>query len=98
MTPEAVSTAAVVKRTIHVNVPIDRAFRVFTEKMGDWWPASHHIAKTPFVEVVVESRAGGRWFERDERGNECDWGRVLHWEPPKQLLVSWHLQPDWQCR
>jgi uncharacterized protein YndB with AHSA1/START domain len=96
MTPDAVPTAAVVKRTIRVNVPIDRAFRVFTEKMGTWWPATHHIAKTPFVEVVVEPHSGGRWFERDANGSVCDWGRVLVWEPPKHVVVSWHLQPDWQ--
>jgi hypothetical protein len=60
MTSEAAPTAAAVKRTIRVNVPIERAFRVFTEKMGTWWPGTHHIAKTPFVEVVVEPHAGGR--------------------------------------
>lgn len=85
-----------VRRTVHVNVPVERAFRVFTEKMGTWWPTTHHIAKTPFVEVVVEPYAGGRWFERDASGKECDWGRVLVWEPPKHVVVSWHLQPDWQ--
>jgi uncharacterized protein YndB with AHSA1/START domain len=95
MTPEA-SPIAVVKRTIRVNVPIETAFRVLTERMGTWWPATHHIGKTPFTEIVVEPRVGGRWFEHDSSGAECDWGRVLVWEPPKKLVVSWHLQPDWK--
>lgn len=95
MTPEPALMASV-KRTLRVNVPIDRAFRVLTQRMGSWWPASHHIGKTPFAEIVVEPHAGGRWFERDANGAECGWGTVLVWDPPKQLLLSWHLQPDWQ--
>lgn len=94
MTTQAIPTAAV-KRTLHVGVPIEFAFRALTERMGEWWPATHHIAKTPFAEIVVEPRVGGRWFERDAQGAECDWGRVLVYDPPKRLVVSWHLQPDW---
>jgi uncharacterized protein YndB with AHSA1/START domain len=94
MYPEA-APMAVVKRTIRVAVPIEKAFQVFVEKMGAWWPATHHIAKEPFQEIVVEPHEGGRWFERDSNGIECDWGRVLLWEPPRRLILSWHLQPDW---
>jgi len=95
MTPQAQSAASV-KRTLRVGVPIDRAFRVLTEKMGAWWPATHHIGKTPFTEVVVEPRAGGRWFERGSDGAECEWGTVLVYEPPKRVVFSWHLQKDWK--
>lgn len=87
---------AVIKRTIRVDVPIERAFQVFVERMGDWWPATHHIAAEPFSEVVVEQREGGRWFERAKNGAECEWGRVLLWQPPRRLILSWHLQPDFK--
>lgn len=96
MTPEPAATATAVTRTLRVAVPIDRAFRVFTEKMHTWWPASHHIGKVPFAEIVVEPHAGGRWFERGNGGEECDWGKVLVWEPPKRVVFSWNLQTDWQ--
>lgn len=86
----------VVRKTIKVEAPIERAFAVFTEKMGTWWPATHHIAKEPFVAVVIEPRSGGRWFERDAQGSECQWGGVLAWEPPKRVVLSWHLGPDWK--
>ena len=95
MTPEAASSTAI-RKTIHLNVPVKTAFRVLTEKMGSWWPASHHIGKTPFTEVIVEPRMGGRWMERDGNGVECDWGHVLVWEPPKRVVVSWQLQTDWK--
>jgi uncharacterized protein YndB with AHSA1/START domain len=95
MTPQTAPTASV-KLTLRVGVPIDRAFRVLTEKMGAWWPATHHIGKTDFADVVVEPRAGGRWYERGTDGEECQWGTVLVYEPPKRVVFSWHLQTDWK--
>jgi uncharacterized protein YndB with AHSA1/START domain len=95
MSPEP-APMAVVKRTIRVEVPLEKAFLVFTEKKGAWWPAAHHIGAEPFADVVVEPRVGGRWYERDSNGTECDWGRVLVWEPPRKVVVSWQLQPDWK--
>jgi uncharacterized protein YndB with AHSA1/START domain len=95
MTPQPAQTLAV-QRTLLVGVPIEFAFRTLADRMGAWWPATHHIAKTRFLEVVVEPRMGGRWFERDTSGAECDWGKVLVYEPPKKLVLGWHLQPDFQ--
>lgn len=86
---------AVIKRTIHVNVPIEKAFQVFTEKMGAWWPATHHIGGTPFKDILIDPRKGGRWYEINIEGAECIWGTVLEWEPPKKVVLSWHVQPDW---
>lgn len=95
MNPEP-APMATVKRTLRVEVPIEKAFNVFVERMGEWWPATHHIAPQPFTQVIVEQHAGGRWFERDASGAECEWGRVLLCEPPRKLILSWNLQPDWK--
>jgi uncharacterized protein YndB with AHSA1/START domain len=91
---------AVVKKSVRVNASIERAFRVFVEQMETWWPATHHIAKTPFVAIFVEPRVGGRWCERNANGELCEWGKVLKWDPPHRVAFSWHLgpghdQPDW---
>jgi uncharacterized protein YndB with AHSA1/START domain len=94
MTRELALTASY-KRTMSVNVPIERAFKAFTEKMGAWWPATHHVGGTPFNDILIDPRAGGRWYEINANGEECIWGSVLAWEPPKKVVLSWHLQPDW---
>ena len=87
---------AVVRKSIRVRVPIERAFSVFVEQMEVWWPPAHHIGAKPFQSIFVEPRVGGRWFERDADGKECDWGTVRAWEPPRLVTFSWHLGPDWK--
>jgi uncharacterized protein YndB with AHSA1/START domain len=89
------STDLAVRRTITVAAPRQRAFDVFTTGMTDWWLRdSHHIGEQPPEAVVIEPQAGGRWFERAPDGTECDWGRVLEWDPPARVLLAWHLGPQ----
>ncbi len=87
----------VVRKRVRVQVPVERAFSLFVERMETWWPASHQIGETPFQLIVVEPRVGGRWYERDAAGNQRDWGTVLRWEPPQRVTLSWHMGPDWRC-
>jgi hypothetical protein len=87
---------AVVRKSIRVQIPPERAFAVFVENMENWWPAEHHIGQKPFQAIFVEPRTGGRWFERDAEGTECEWGYVLQWDPPKSVKLSWHLGPSWK--
>jgi uncharacterized protein YndB with AHSA1/START domain len=90
-------TAASVRRSITVNASPERAFEVFTAGFGSWWPIdSHHIADAGAVEAVIEQRAGGRWFERAPDGSETEWGFVTEWEPPRRVLLAWHLTPEYE--
>jgi uncharacterized protein YndB with AHSA1/START domain len=85
-----------VRKSIVVNAPQDHVFRTFTERIDTWWPRAHHIGgKEPFT-AILEPRAGGRWFERADDGSECNWGRVLAWEPPKRVLLAWEINADWK--
>ena len=89
--------ASRLRKVVSVQVPPTVAWRVFTEKMGTWWPlATHKIGKATAVDAVIEPHVGGRWYERGEDGSTCDWGRVLAWEPPSRLVLSWDISADWQ--
>ena len=46
----------------------DHAFMVWTERIGQWWPADHTASGQPSLRVVLEGRVGGRIFERTEEG------------------------------
>ncbi len=84
-----------IRKGITVEASQQRAFNVFTQNHGAWWPAVYHLGAADFETAIIEPFAGGRWFERDVDGTECDWGRVLAWEPPHRLLLTWQITPEW---
>jgi uncharacterized protein YndB with AHSA1/START domain len=89
--------SVMVKKSIDVTSSPATAFQVFTEKMTDWWPlGTHHIGKFTATKAVMEPRVGGRWYEVGDAGQECDWGKVLVWEPPSRLVLSWEITCDWK--
>lgn len=90
------ATIPAVRRTITVAAPVERAFRVFTESFATWWPADYRLGEAELAEAVIETREGGRWFERDVDGSELDWGRVLVWDPPGRLVLTWQINGSWQ--
>jgi uncharacterized protein YndB with AHSA1/START domain len=85
------TTIVPVRQSVVVQAPIERAFEVFTAGFDRWWPRGHHLRDAELAEAEVEPRAGGRWFERGVDGGECDWGRVLVWEPPHRLVLCWAI-------
>jgi uncharacterized protein YndB with AHSA1/START domain len=94
---DCVMSVAPVRREIVVEASQARAFRVFTEEHGAWWPlASHHIGEKAAETAIIEPRAGGRWFERAEDGTECPWGKVLVWDPPGRIVLSWAIGADFK--
>lgn len=92
----AVAAVPSVRHTVIVEAPRAHAFEVFTRGIDSWWFRDHSIGTEPLQEVVMEPRAGGRVFERGIHGAECEWGRVLAWEPPSRLVVSWGIGGDWR--
>ena len=85
-----------VRKTVTVRATQRRAFTVFTEGYGTWWPREHHLGDADLVDAIIEPFAGGRFYEKGADGSECDWGSVLSYEPPHRVVLSWHLQGDWR--
>jgi uncharacterized protein YndB with AHSA1/START domain len=96
MNPTSQSASAV-RKSVVVAAPLAVAFEVFTAQIESWWPmASHHIGEADCAAVVIEPRAGGRWYERGVDGVECVWGRVLVWEAPHRVVLVWQLSAQFQ--
>jgi len=85
-----------VRKTITVRAAAERAFQVFTEEVDTWWPRTHHIGKSPMKRVVIEGHTDGRCYSEQADGTECDWGRILVWEPPHRFVLAWQVTPNWE--
>jgi len=89
-------TDVAVRQVVTVNAPIGTAFTVFTEGFDSWWPRTHKVGAADLKQAVLEGREGGRWYEVSTDGAQCDWGRVLVWDPPTRLVLAWQLDASWQ--
>ena len=49
-----------VRKVVRVELPLERAFELFTAGVGSWWPTlTHSIQDADVAELVWEARAGG---------------------------------------
>lgn len=87
---------APVSKTIRVKASQAHAFAVFTSGLGSWWPRKATIGTPPLKIVVMETRLGGRWYEESEDGTQANVGKILVWEPPHRLVVSWDINSNWK--
>ena len=94
MTTEAMTTS--VSTSIDVDVPIDRAFKTFTDDMASWWNADHHIIESKLERMVFEPRVGGNIYDVGVDGSECRWATVLAYDPPRRLVFSWNINLQWK--
>lgn len=94
MTTQAIDNS--VRTSVLVEAPLERAFRVFTQDMADWWNPGHHILGSELSEMVFEPRVGGHIYDRGVDGSECRWARVLAYEPPHRVVFSWNISLSWE--
>jgi uncharacterized protein YndB with AHSA1/START domain len=94
MTTPAAPTS--VRHEVVVDAPIDRAFSVFTKGFGSFKPPEHNILGVDIAETVFELHEGGAVYDKGVDGSECRWARVLAYDPPNRVLISWDISPQWQ--
>jgi uncharacterized protein YndB with AHSA1/START domain len=90
------ATGTSIQKSIVVEAPIERAFRVFTEQFDGIKPRDHNMLDVEIAETVFERRVGGSIYDRGVDGSECRWARVLAFEPPERVLFSWDIDPQWR--
>ena len=81
-----------IRQSVHVDCPVEDAFRLFTEGFSEWWP--HSVAGDEVESCAIEPWVGGRVFERTRSGEERNCGSVIAWNPPTHLEFSWHPGED----
>ncbi|MGE0789549.1 MAG: SRPBCC domain-containing protein [Sandaracinaceae bacterium] len=80
------------RASVLVRVPIEHAFRVFTEDIDRWWRRGlkYRVSGKRTGILHLEPFVGGRLFESyGEPPRVFENGRVTRWEPPRELAFEW---------
>ena len=90
------SAATTIRHSVVVDAPIEKAFKVFTEDFARFKPPEHNLLGVEIAETIFEARVGGFLYDRGVDGRECRWARILAYEPPHRVVISWDISPSWQ--
>jgi len=76
---------------VHVRAPQEKAFRLFTEQIGGWWPMESHSVFGATATVAMEH---GVVVETSATGERTVWAEVTLSEPPNRWSLRWHPGTD----
>lgn len=93
---EGVPDRTSVELEVTVKVPLEYAFHVFTQRFDEIKPHEHNLLPVPIERTVLEPWAGGTVRDVGVDGSSLVWARVLVFEPPYRLVLSWDISPTWQ--
>ena len=79
-----------IHKIVHVAVPVERAFDVFTNGWSEWWPVATHSIGAG--EVTVDWRVGGLGVELVD-GVLHEWLDVVEYDPPRAVGMRWRVTP-----
>ncbi|MDE3074623.1 MAG: SRPBCC domain-containing protein [Chloroflexota bacterium] len=81
-----------ITKSVHVRRSPEDAFRLFVDEMGKWWPmqtGQYSHGGDRGQDIVLESRVGGRFYERFKDGEEFLVGHVTVCERPNRIAFTW---------
>ena len=83
-----------VRQSTLVRSGVDHTFDVFVRTIGTWWPRQpYSVGGDRVRDVTVEPHLDGRVYETWDDGTVREWGRLLAWQPPHRLVMSWVCSP-----
>jgi SAM-dependent methyltransferase len=93
-----------IRQAVTVRRGLQRAFDLFTEQMGSWWPLDAYSRAVSEFEgeglqvarLEFQARMGGSILEHMSDGRILPWGEVIAWHPPHSVLIAWrpHSNPE----
>jgi uncharacterized protein YndB with AHSA1/START domain len=92
--PEVGGTKDLLTLSQPVAVPVERAFEVFVDEFGRWWPRERTFGGDKLAEIAIEPKMAGRCYERWTDGSESVWGKVLAIDRPHHIVIAWQIAPD----
>src|SRR6266852_7697443 len=82
-------------KTIEVPCSQEKAFRVFVNDMGSWWPLDKRSmsmkAGHPAKSLHVEAKLGGKIVEIGHDGTEHFWGTFKTFNPHESVSMNFHM-------
>jgi uncharacterized protein YndB with AHSA1/START domain len=78
----------VIVKTVELRCDPQRAFTLFTERAGEWWPSDRRHTGDEASAIRIERE--GRFYERAADGTEVQLGHVRRFEPPHRLSLDWY--------
>ena len=82
--------------TIEVPCSQEKAFGVFVNEMGSWWPLDKRSMSLmsggkPAKSLRIEANQGGRIVEIGHDGTEHHWGTIRSYDPLDSISMDFHM-------
>jgi uncharacterized protein YndB with AHSA1/START domain len=83
-----------IRKSIRIERPAEVAFKLFCERIGQWWPKGPSFGGKVATDMIIEGRVGGRFYQVYADGTDFEIGRVTAYQPPTIVAFTWRA-PSW---